>query len=265
MIDDFTKASEDLPTTRTVAEAGHATKGAALAFLGRAYLYRGDWANAQATLKSIVDNASVYHYKLQDNYSELFDGQHEDAVENGGGEGIFAIGWGNYGSDVWNTSTGNSRLWSSWMDQLWSPGEVNGWDAGVWGYHTMLEAFLQEPTATGAIDPRAEATLAWDHDPTPAYDATLYSLYQSKGYAFDPNYIYYQKNYHDTWATAGWTVNGTFIPKLYIKKYQYWWNDHTDQAASFLDTYCMRLCRSSVVAGRSLYHAGECNRCCPAG
>ena len=219
VISDFTKAAEGLPAVRAEADGWKATKGTALAFLGRSYLYRGDWANAEATLKSIVDNASTYQYKLQENYAELFDGQHENMVAKGGGEDIFAIQYSDNGTDEYHG--GWADKFSTWEAILFAPLSVNGWDAGIWIDPWMFGDFTKELTVDGKYDPRAEATIAWDH------------------YPLDPNYTYYQRNFHDTWGNEGWTKDGVFYPKMFIKKYQNWWNSG-ENIASFLDEYGMR-------------------------
>jgi len=221
VISDLTTAVEGLPATRELAEAGRATKGAALAYLGRSYLYRGDWAKAQTTLKSIVDNASTYQYKLQQNYGELFDGQHEDAVEKGGGEGIFVIHWDANGSDMWGDNSNPNRMFNTWQAVLFAPGAIGGWQSG-YALPWLRDSFLVEPTVDGSIDPRGEATLAWDHYPN------------------NPDYTFYQKNYHNTWGKGGWTdSNGRYYEQVFIKKYQNWWQGNED-AKSYLDYYGMR-------------------------
>ena len=203
---DFAEAAKNLPATRPGSEAGRATKGAALAYQGRALLYQGKWAEAQTVLKGIVDNAASYGYDLEPEYQNLFDGNHEN-----GPESVFEIERNNTGgSNLW-TDRGNDMVTTTLRAIYCAPAATGGWD-GMYPTKAYVDSFLVEPTATGGIDPRAEATVAWDHYPK------------------NPDYMFYQRNFHDTWGPN----------VFYNKKYENWWNSSEGEGRSTLDDYGMR-------------------------
>ena len=63
------EAAADLPLSYTGADLGRATKGAALALKTRIYLYTGNYTNAAAAAKSVMD---LGVYKLYPNYFDFF-------------------------------------------------------------------------------------------------------------------------------------------------------------------------------------------------
>ena len=86
VVSDLKAAAEYLPDTWDSENKGRATRGAALAYLGRACLYRGDYDSTITVLKEVVDHEESFGYGLQSSYAELFDGQHEN-----GPEGVFEL------------------------------------------------------------------------------------------------------------------------------------------------------------------------------
>jgi hypothetical protein len=67
----------------TASQKGRATKGAALALLGKAYLYQNKFSQAATTLESLISTSS---YSLVTDYNSIF----EDAGENGA-ESVFEV------------------------------------------------------------------------------------------------------------------------------------------------------------------------------
>lgn len=67
----------------TAAQKGRATKGAALALLGKAYLYQNKFSQAATTFESLIATSS---YSLVTDYNSIF----EDAGENGS-ESVFEV------------------------------------------------------------------------------------------------------------------------------------------------------------------------------
>jgi starch-binding outer membrane protein, SusD/RagB family len=76
IIADFQAAADVLPATQS--ESGRVTKGAALAYLGKAYLYDKQYSQAKTAFDQVV-NSGVY--QLQDCYHSIF----SVAGENGAG------------------------------------------------------------------------------------------------------------------------------------------------------------------------------------
>jgi starch-binding outer membrane protein, SusD/RagB family len=202
VVSDFSEAAADLPVSRSTNETGRVTKGAALAYLGRAYLYQGNWAKAQETLESIVNNnATIYKYELLDNYAYLFDGQHENNAEAIFEIQISLLG----GDDNWNNE-GATRTLASTLCQLYAGSEVGGWENPKVN-PALLDTFLREKTTTNEFDQRATTTLAW-------------------------NYIGCKYFQHDFSSFSD-------LSKVYIRKYTDWWNAAPNEKSG-LDYYGMR-------------------------
>jgi len=85
IIADFQAAAELLPTQQE--EVGRATQGTAYAYLGKAYLYNKQYAEAKAALDQVV-NSGVY--QLQDCYHSIFSVLGENGA-NGKRESLLAF------------------------------------------------------------------------------------------------------------------------------------------------------------------------------
>ncbi|MER3374970.1 MAG: RagB/SusD family nutrient uptake outer membrane protein [Allomuricauda sp.] len=79
IIKDLKEASEVLPEKSAYGDAdrGRATKGAALAYLGKVYLYLDDFVNAELYFKQVIDSGE---YSLDPDYLGMFlrDGENSD-------------------------------------------------------------------------------------------------------------------------------------------------------------------------------------------
>jgi len=96
---DFTYAKDNLPSSRTgnYTQPGRPLSWAAQAFLGKAQLYQGKWADAKANLDAVVSSGAYgLHPNLVDNFKA--------ATENGA-EAIFAI---QYSADDAQSMQGNA-------------------------------------------------------------------------------------------------------------------------------------------------------------
>ena len=79
IVKELDTAANFLPLTYSnVADAGRATKGAAMALKARTYLYEGDWANAATASQAVM---SLGNYIIDGNYLSLFNGTNEDSKE----------------------------------------------------------------------------------------------------------------------------------------------------------------------------------------
>ena len=74
---DLIFASENL--SATAAQKGRATKGAALALLGKAYLYQNKYPQAVATFESLIGTSS---YSLVSDYNTIFENAGENGLES---------------------------------------------------------------------------------------------------------------------------------------------------------------------------------------
>lgn len=130
IINDFTNAIDLLPVTHPDADHGRATQGAAVAMLGKTYLYDEQWSKAAEQFSKLM--TQPYNYQLLDEYGHLFDFKWEDNNEY-----IFALQYvmePDLGSDYdmryggrstntagWNTSIATWTLVNSYTKQDGTP------------------------------------------------------------------------------------------------------------------------------------------------
>jgi starch-binding outer membrane protein, SusD/RagB family len=87
IVSDLQKAIELLPVSySSSSDNGRIAKGAAIAMLGKTYLYQEEWAKSAAEFKLLM--TSPYSYALVDDYSKLFDWNYETEAQK---ENIFAL------------------------------------------------------------------------------------------------------------------------------------------------------------------------------
>ncbi|MEO5788065.1 MAG: RagB/SusD family nutrient uptake outer membrane protein [Gelidibacter sp.] len=139
IISDFKQAAEMLKTVENT-EPGRATKGAALAYLGKAYMYKAgdatsaeanDFDNAVLAFKSIVDG-SAGTYALESDYLSLFNGENENNSES-----IFELQFKT--ADA--TSNNSTRLHAF----------VGDWSIGGWGGIAATMSVVNEMKKEGKI------------------------------------------------------------------------------------------------------------------
>jgi hypothetical protein len=70
VISDFTDAIQNLPVTYDSSDEGRVTKGAAIAMLGKTYLYDNQWIKASEQFEKLM--GSPYEYELTDEFSDNF-------------------------------------------------------------------------------------------------------------------------------------------------------------------------------------------------
>ena len=139
IISDFKQAAEILKTVENT-EPGRATKGAALAYLGKAYMYKAgdttsaeanDFENAALAFKSIVEGAAGT-YSLETDYLSLFNGENENNSES-----IFELQFKT--ADA--TSNNSTRLHAF----------VGDWSIGGWGGIAATMSVVNEMKKEGKI------------------------------------------------------------------------------------------------------------------
>ncbi|GGF15564.1 RagB/SusD family nutrient uptake outer membrane protein [Hymenobacter cavernae] len=151
-----TDAAPNLPVSYTGSDLGRVTLGAARALLGKAYMQNRRWTDASAQFQRVIGSGV---YSLTANYRDNFRHTSENNSES-----IFEVQFsdlklaGNNGdiAEDANTSEGNNR-----PQFFGPPGEGLGYtDAEVRPW--VVTEFLQEPTTTGARDPRLAATVFYN-------------------------------------------------------------------------------------------------------
>ena len=166
---DLNAAIADLPATVVSSELGRATKGAAIALLGKVYLYEKKWTQAAAQFALVNGTpgaSSQYGYKLMSNFGDIFS---PDKKFNS--ESIFEIvhsGSQAYSWNNWNQFKSNVYV------QMVGPRGYGGpvyW--GGWGFN---------PVTT---------SLATALKGDPRYGYTTYnmdSLSKAKNVTYEPSY-----------------------------------------------------------------------------
>lgn len=166
MIEDLTKAVELLPknTDYGNADIGRATKGAALALLGKVHLYAKNYPLAEAAFKDVITNA-VGTYSLLPDFSDLL-------ITDNNPESLFEIQF----ADI--VGQGSSRV-------------VNDYPQGQGGYANLLPAQdlvnafedYTGPTAINGRDPRLFYSIFRQGDPYDATSPIFQSAWTPTGFA----------------------------------------------------------------------------------
>lgn len=161
VIADFKKAAELLPNSYTgisgldAGQKGRATKGAALGYLGKAYLFTKDFANAKTTFKQVID---LGVYSLVTNYRDNFTTANENNSESlfevqfSRDAGGVDLGWGGAPASGWGKTSARAITYAP---------RAFGW-TDVQPTWALFNEFQEEKTKTGALDPRLDATIFYN-------------------------------------------------------------------------------------------------------
>lgn len=197
VIADFKVAAELLPPTYagisgidTTVDAGsglgRATKGAALGYLGKAYLFTKDFPNARDTFKKVIDSgvySLVANYK--DNFTDTNENNSESLFEVQMSRVVGGVGlsWGGIPVADWGKTSARAITYG----------------ARAFGFtdaqptFALLNEFQVEKTKTGDLDPRLDATIFYRKPggATPIYQTTFEVQYANS--PADLNDIYCRK------------------------------------------------------------------------
>ncbi len=151
------------------------TKALAQTIMGKAYLWKGDYANAQAALGAVIDSGN-YQLVPSDRIGESF-----HAVGDGNSEKVFELNIdydGSIGGGYTQHSQANmSWMWNWRMDHMICPNGVGSpvWGNGWGGANPSLK-FVEDLIANDGMD--SARRKAW----ILSYDEVLYDLpYASDG------------------------------------------------------------------------------------
>ena len=179
---DLTTAIPNLPATVPATEDGRVTQGAAIALLGKVYLYEQKWAQA-VTEFALVNGPSpsatsvtpIYGYKLQTNFGSIFSPDNKfnsEAVFEITHTATQAYTWNN-----WNTFKGDVYV------QMVGPRDYAGpVYAGGWGFNPITTELYSAFTAGGVQDPRYGYTILNMDSLVKAQNTTYTPSYQNTGY-----------------------------------------------------------------------------------
>lgn len=143
---DLKDAATGLETTP--ADKGRASKGAANAMLGRAYMQKGDYGSAKTALLAVNPGNSVY--KLMDNYLDNFDEEHEFNAESVFEAVFFDRGDNNFNWGYTGDDQPNAQPQSTVRNQEYSP---IAW-RNLIPSNKYLNEFENTATGAGKTDPR---------------------------------------------------------------------------------------------------------------
>lgn len=152
VIADFKTAIDLLPLDYNTSnpldagQLGRATKGAAMAYLGKAYLFNKDFENAKIVFKQVID---LGQYSLMPNYADNFSIAGENNAES-----IFEVQF-NLAAQL----SSGIRITSGRAVTYAAPDF--GW-TDVQPTFALLNEFREEKTITNQVDPRLDATIIYN-------------------------------------------------------------------------------------------------------
>ena len=156
VIADFKAAAELLPVSHPDANnKGRATKGAALGYLGKAYLFTKDFPNAKIAFKQVID---LGVYSLVSNYRDNFTDTNENNSESlfevqfSRSAGGVDLGWGGAPASGWGKTSARAITYGP---------RAFGW-TDVQPTFTLFNEFQEEKTVTNTVDPRLDATMFYN-------------------------------------------------------------------------------------------------------
>lgn len=194
---DLNEAIPDLPERYTGPDLGRATKGAAYALLGKTHLQQKNYQAALDAFNWLVTGPGRQIYSLTENYRDNF----LVSTENNS-ESVFEIQFNenlaeNTDDDVDESRTNNT---GTSISQFFGPPGV-GFNDGA-ARRWLIDEFLQETTATGARDPRLEASFIFNNmDPRGPQFSMVYGQTFAARYGNGPNAngVWFRKLLNDHW------------------------------------------------------------------
>ncbi|MFD1816537.1 Starch-binding associating with outer membrane [Pseudarcicella hirudinis] len=149
---DLKEAQSRLPVKPK--DIGRATWGAATGMLGKAYLYTKEWTLATAEFQKIKD---AKLYVLVPNYQDNFLSSGDNNAES-----VFELQYQSTTNGNWGSSgTANVQRGQAWEPDIAPKGYTS--QAGTSVNRWVFDLFMKEKTKSGAIDPRAYATMVWNY------------------------------------------------------------------------------------------------------
>ena len=184
VISDFQAAIPLLPVTYdTVAgpdkgQSGRATKGAAMAYLGKTYLFNKRWQDASDQFKAVMQ---LGVYGLMPNYKDNFTEAHENNMES-----IFEV--------QFSTTAGGTDLgWQGIPSSTWAKTSARaitfaapnfGWK-DVQPSFSVFSEFQQEKTVGGDVDPRLDVTIFYNKPGEMLYGQSFAAVYAGSAWLDD--------------------------------------------------------------------------------
>ena len=185
-VSDFSAAAGYLPLQNP--NKAKPSKGSAVAFLGKVYVYMENWKLAKETLEPLTK--SPYTYKLVD-FSWNTTAEHEYNEES-----IYEVPFSMAGgSDIWTWGEDPNASQSTAMACQFAHPAAGGWrQARV--SRTMMATFLAEKDKDGKDDIRARESVAWDYPGCMYYKQSFQEFFDKNDPALKSEYwiIKYQNS-----------------------------------------------------------------------
>jgi hypothetical protein len=199
VIKDLQEAAPDLPAAYSASDVGRATKGAAQALLGKAYMQNKRWADAQAQFALVIGAGTYgltsnytdnFRHTSENNSESIFEVQFSDAKKGGNDSGG--------GPDATSSQGGQrSQFWGV-PGYGFNDGEVRPW---------LVREFLKEATTGGQRDPRLAATVFYNRFNQKNFPSAL-PVDNDRG-------VYGSGNYETRYAG-----DSTVLGRVFWRKYQ---------------------------------------------
>lgn len=178
---DFNDAVASLPVTYPEEWVGRATKGSAVGYLGKVYLYQSKWTEAEGQFALLTSPSGMskapYNYDLLPDYQDNFLPGSDNNIES-----LFEIQNQNVGGvEPWAGENANEAQGVT-TAQEFAPTEVGGWFEAH-PTEKIYNEFLEEKTVDGDFDPRMYASLAWDYPGSTFYNLPFSELSSPFGYS----------------------------------------------------------------------------------
>ncbi|HKJ32934.1 MAG TPA: RagB/SusD family nutrient uptake outer membrane protein [Balneolales bacterium] len=162
IIKDLKDAAAVLPTSYDAANLGRVTKGAALGFLGKSYLYQGKWQDAVNTFEQIINSGT---YALLPNFADVFLESNDNSEES-----LLEV--------QYSTNPYKGQTLKSPRNYEEAPSQAGGW------YEEFPNQFVfnemsKEKTTNNESDPRLYATIGWKGSPLKIYGKNWSDLMSS--------------------------------------------------------------------------------------
>ena len=183
---DLTDAAAALPATRDGANLGRATKGAAFAMLGKAYMQQHKYAQAQTAFQYLVEGDGKALYSLTASYRSNFIETAENNTES-----VFewqnALNPNDSHDDDTQLADPDKLNYGTSIPPFFSPSPIGFTDGEARRW--VVWEFLKEKTTGGARDPRLAASFLYDSTDVggPAVTLAFGKTWNSLGLNTDPN------------------------------------------------------------------------------
>lgn len=146
VVADLEEAEKLLPATHTGENIGRATKGAAQALMGKAYMQQRKWAEASAQFAKVISSGT---YALVPNYNDNFTETNENNRES-----IFEVQFTGSLRGGGQDTPGASEAWE--RPQFFGAPDI-GWSDGQ--VRVSLFQEFTDKTVDGKVDPRRDLTI----------------------------------------------------------------------------------------------------------